>query len=78
MKTDKIDLFVRLAQEAIETDEALEILFPGKYRTVGYSITTYHTEETDVKCRCYVAGYDLHIANTFKESLDALREMDKN
>ena len=38
-------------------DKVIELLFPGKYRSVGYEFSTDHEGKRHPIYRCYVEGF---------------------
>ncbi len=55
-----------------EADKALAELFPGRYRAVGYKLTTFDDGETRTECAVYVDGEAWHQAPTFQGAIDLL------
>ena len=71
MILEKMDTFVRLTKEAIETDEKLDIGFPDLYRSVGFSVQTLR-ETVGFECNCYVDGHSFYRGDTFQECLSQI------
>ena len=55
-----------------EADARLAELFPGRYRSVGYKLTTFDDGEMQTECGVYVDGENWHTAPTFQGAIDLL------
>ena len=55
-----------------EADKKLAELFPGKHRTIEYSLTTHSDGEIKQECSVYVDGKSWVYGSTFQEAIDKL------
>lgn len=55
-----------------EADKIVANLFPGKYRSVSYKLSTFDDGETRTECAVYVEGGAWFYAQTFRAAIEQL------
>jgi len=55
----------------LEADHVMSQLWPGKYRSLNYSITTFE-DSVEYECKVYVDKLGYHTGKTFEEAIKKL------